>query len=226
MPRITKILPKPEKERVWIFVDYEYCTSVRERTFSGLGLFVGQTISCEQIKELESHHWKHTYGQAAWDKEKVRLEKVRNLILSIDDRISVDITGFGANTNEFIAGHPDEAGKPDLEIRMAHNGATILWLEVTGTEFMRGETYWVRPDKLEYAKNHPELDVWLALHFASPEKFVFIKPNPNTNYAPVLEKIRQSGEWMVHFDDNHADVIPVQDFVQHLKNKINASIVG
>ena len=63
MPKITRIEYKADRERYWIFVDSEYCTSIRARTFPTLDLTVGQTISCEQIKELESHHWKHSYGQ-------------------------------------------------------------------------------------------------------------------------------------------------------------------
>ena len=88
MPRITRILHKTGRARYWIYVDYAYCTSVRERTFPALNLRVGQAISYDRIKELENHHWKHTYGKKAWDKEKVRPEIVKSLIENISDEVS------------------------------------------------------------------------------------------------------------------------------------------
>lgn len=224
MPKITRIEYKSdrERERYWIFVDGEYCTSIRARTFPALGLEVGQAISCEQIKELESHHWKHAYGQNAWDKEKVRLGKVKELIESFDDRVLVKIVGFGANTNQFISSHPTEAGKPDLEVRLQDGGRVLLLVEVTGTEFMRGTTYWVRPDKLKYSENHPTEDVWLVLHFLKPvEKFVFIKPSPQKRYAASKKEIRGSIELYVEFSDSDQEVVPIEHFRHHLLMKVN-----
>ncbi|MHB1880768.1 MAG: hypothetical protein ACYCPA_00930 [Acidithiobacillus sp.] len=220
MPKITRIEYKADRERYWIFVDDKYCTSIRARTFPALNLEVGQTISCEQIKELESHHWKHAYGQNAWDKEKVRLGKVKGLIESFDSRVLVEIVGFGADTNEFISGHPTESGKPDLEVKLRDGGRILLLVEVTGTEFMRGTTYWVRPDKLKYSENHPTEDVWLVLHFLKPvEKFVFIKPNPQKHYSVSEKEIRGSIELYVEFSDFDQEVVPIEYFKNHLMMK-------
>lgn len=222
MPTITRIEYKADRERYWIFVDDEYCTSIRARTFPALDLAVGKTISCEQIKELESHHWKHAYGQSAWDKEKIRLGKVKELVESFDSRVFVDIVGFGADTNKFISGHPTESGKPDLEVKLRDDGRIILLVEVTGTEFMRGTTYWVRPDKLKYAENHPTEDVWLVLHFLKPvEKFVFIKPNPKKRYAVSEMNIRGSIELYVEFSDSDQEVVPMESFRNHLVMKVD-----
>src|SRR5699024_5647713 len=146
MPKITKITPKPDKGRVWVYVDGEYCCSIRERTFPAMNLHAGQEISCGEIKELESFHWKHAYGQAAWDKEKARLSRVKTLIEGIDPRVEARITGFGADSSEFIAAHPSESGKPDIEVISKEDIQFVLLLvEVTGTESMRPgtSTYWV-----------------------------------------------------------------------------------
>ncbi|MDT0217429.1 hypothetical protein Q9R35_08870 [Alcaligenes sp. AB3] len=222
MPKITHIEYKADRERYWIFVDGEYCTSIRERTFPALDLRVDQTISCEQIKELESHHWKHAYGQSAWDKEKIRLGKVKDLIESFDDRVLVEVVGFGADTNKFISGHPTESGKPDLEVKLRDGGRILLLVEVTGTEFMRGTTYWVRPDKLKYSENHSTEDVWLVLHFLKPiEKFVFIKPNPKKRYAVSKMEIRGSIELYVEFSDSDQEVVSMEHFRNHLVMKVN-----
>lgn len=223
MPRITKISHKPEKERFWVYVDGNYCTSIRARIFPALNLSQGQEITCDAVKELENFHWKNVYGQAAWDKEKVRLDKVKMLIESLDSRVKVDIVGFGANTNEFISEHPKEAGKPDLEVNTKNGSVLVLIVEVTGTEVMRGDTYWVRPDKLSYAKNHQDQDVWLILHYAQPqEKFVFIKPNLNTDYIVSKIEIRGSIEHYVEFTDLSNEVVSQAEFAKLLSLKVDS----
>lgn len=217
MPKITDIIYKDAKERYWIYVDNQYCTSIRERTFPALNLNIGQDISCDEIKELENHHWKHAYGKDAWDKEKVRLNNVKDLIERLDNRVLVEIVGFGADTSDFISGHPDESGKPDLEVKRRDNDQVIFLIEVTGTESMRGTTYWVRPDKLKYVKNHPTEDVWLVLHYLNPiEKFVFIKPNPQRDYKVSRKEIRGSTELYVEFSDSDSEVVSTNEF----KNKL------
>ena len=226
MPKITGFIHKPEKDRYWIYVDGVYCCSVRERTFPALGLSVGQEIGCEAIKELENHHWKHSYGAAAWDKEKVRLSKAKTLIESMDSRVAVEIVGFGADTNEFIAGHPEESGKPDMQVLTQKGSVLLLLVEVTGTETMRGNTYWVRPDKLEYAKNHPNEDVWIILHYAQPEKFIFIKPDPSNVYKLSDVVIRGATEHFVAFTDASPGVFTQAEFAAHLEHCVNSAMLG
>lgn len=220
MPRITKITHKPEKERYWIYVDGEYCTSIRERTFPAMNLAVGSELSCDQVKELESHHWKHSYGEKAWEKEKVRLDKVKTLIEGIDNRLEAAVVGFGAGTTEFIGHHPEEAGCPDIEVRIKATGAVLMLVEVTGTERMRGSTYWVRPDKLTYAAAHAGENVWLILHFADPEKFVFMKPQHGKTYQPAKMEIRGSVEYYVEFTDKSPEAMSYDAFAGELKGLI------
>ena len=223
MPKITNIVHKSDKERYWIYVDGNYCTSIRERTFPALGLSIGLQIECAAIKELESHHWKHAYGAPAWEKEKVRLEKVKTLIETLNSRVIVEIVGFGADTNEFITGHPEESGKPDMQVRTKQGSVLLLLVEVTGTETMSGSTYWVRPDKLDYAKNHPDEDVWIILHYAQPqEKFVFIKPDSNYAYKVSNIQIRSATEHFVEFTDTSPGVVTRAAFAAHLKQRVDA----
>lgn len=93
-------------------------------------------------------------------------------------------------------------------------------VEVTGTDTMRGTTYWVRPDKIEYANQHPDEDVWICLHFNKPtEKFVFIRPDPAKTYSVTEKKIRGSTEHYVEFSDSSDDVYGVDDFFRHLLEK-------
>lgn len=224
MPRITRFSHNAEKQRVYIYVDGQYCTSVRERTFPALGLKVGQEISCAEIVELEKFHWKNAYGQAAWDKEKVRLDRIKAVIEGFDPRLSVAVTGFGANTNEFIALHPEEAGKPDLEVSVKGQDRLLALVEVTGTERFRGgnpRTYWVRPDKLAYARNHPDQDVWIILHYAEPEELIVaIKPDSARKH-PVKEiTIRDAIEHYVVLSDDDPECVGLDAFAEHLIRKI------
>ena len=216
MPEITNIVHKPEKERYWIYVDGKYCTSVRERTFPALNLNIGNQLSCDEIKERESFHFKIQY-QDSWGKEKVRLNKVKQLIDSFDSRLEARITGFGADTTEFIQAHPEESGRPDIEVINKENGEVLIFIEVSGTERMRKGDYWVRPDKLAYAQNHATDDVWIILHYQDPqEKFVFIKPLMNTKYNYNKVKLGETIEHYVFFNDDMDECKKIEEFHQHL----------
>lgn len=76
MPKITKVYeipanaPKYPEAKVLVYIDGQKCTPVRLRTWAAINLKVGDSISCNDLIELEKHHWKHAYGKDAWDKEK------------------------------------------------------------------------------------------------------------------------------------------------------------
>jgi hypothetical protein len=184
---------------------------------------VGDEISCEELKEKESFYWKQSYGEAAWKKEKVRIDKVKNVIEAIDERLLVKVVGFGADTDQLIEKHPDEKGKPDLDVSSKQAPETVLIkVEVTGTERSRGSGYWVRPDKLEYAENHPEEDVWIVLHYAEPaELFIFIKPIAGKLYERHTIQIFEAGEIMCIFNDGDQELRSHDEFSQYIKNKFN-----
>ena len=126
MPHITEIRYKPDKQRYWIFVDGEYCCSVRERTFGAMDLTVGMEITCDEVKDRENFHWKHSYGPDSWEREGVRLDRVAELIKNIDPRVEVRVVGFGAGDTELIRHHPEEAGSPDLEVVCRGNGNPVI----------------------------------------------------------------------------------------------------
>ncbi len=69
--------------------------------------------------------------------------------------------GLGAATSDFLSGtaasHEHERGGPDLWVV-----ETNVFLEVTGPQTKAvspAEPLWVRPDKLEHARTHPEQDI-------------------------------------------------------------------
>ncbi|ACV25469.1 hypothetical protein [Kangiella koreensis] len=217
MPVITKIFYKESSDKYWIYIDNDYCTSVRARTFKAMDLEVGREITCPELKELENHHFKHQYGQKSWQQEKVRIDKVKEIIESVSPNLSVSIVGFGADSDEFIPQHPDESGAPDLAVVNNDTGSIVMRVEVTGTEAMRGSDYWVRPDKLTYCQNHSDENVWIVLHYQKPtEKFVFIKPDPTKEYTHKVINIRNTDEHYVIFNDTSPEVKPEEQFRQEL----------
>ena len=224
MPRITKISEQSSNpDRVSVFIDDQFCKGIRKRTFQAMGLKVGDEIDCASLEERENYFWKQAYGEPAWEKEKVRLGKVKSLIETIDPRLLVTVVGFGAETTDLIKEHPEEKGSPDLNVAHKDSPHQILMkVEVTGTERLRGDGYWVRPDKLEYAENHPEDDVWIVLHFAEPEeKFVFIKPQAGVVFPRTTVEIRGAGEIMCVFSDKDNEVYSLQDFVDAVSQKVS-----
>ena len=223
MPKITAIKPQTSNtERLSIFIDDAFCTGVRLRTFQAMGLNVGDEVSCAELKEKEIFFWKQAY-QDVWKNEKVRIEKVANLIKGIDKNALVKIVGFGADSEVLIKEHPDEKGKPGIDVmHKMKDEITLLKVEVTGTERMRGTDYWVRPDKLEYSENHPEEDVWIILHFSEPEEiFIFIQPTKNKKYDRHTKNIRGAGEIFCIFNNSDEDVKTLAEFSEHLKQKLD-----
>lgn len=218
MPRITKITYKEDKDRCWVYINNEYCASIRKRTFDAMNLQVGSEITCSQLKDKENFFWKSQYANK-WEEEKVRLNRVKDLINYYTNQIEIETTGFGADSNEFIAEHPEEHGEPDLTLKSKTTGDVKMLLEVTGTKFMRGTDYWVRPDKLDYAINNPQKNVWIALHFEQPnEKFIFIKPDLNKTYNFETENINNAGERYVKFNDDSNEVFTMKQFVNIITN--------
>lgn len=223
MPKITGISPqKSNPDKLNIFIDGSFCTGVRKRTFQAMNLKIGDEISCEQLKERENFFWKQAY-QEVWKNEKVRIEKVAKLIESIDEKALVKIVGFGAASEVLIKDHPDEKGKPDIDV--AHKlkpEITLLKIEVTGTERMRGADYWVRPDKIEYAENHPDEDVWIILHFSEPETiFICIQPIKGKKYERHKITIREAEEIFCIFKKGDAELKTLIEFSENLKTRLD-----
>lgn len=218
MGKITAIFDdqdKSKEERVVVMIDGKYCMKVRKRTFSAMNLNVGDSITCEQLKEDEKFHWKKTYNTTSWEKEQVRLEKVKKFVYSIRNDLVVKETGFGAGKTEFIAEHPNESGAPDLTVYK--NGQSCMYIEVTGTEYKRGTEYWLRPDKIQYFNSHPEKNIWFVLYFNSENQLVFIKPERDKKYTPTLKMINGSGENMVEFSDDDDEVKGIDTFIEAIK---------
>jgi hypothetical protein len=77
-------------------------------------------------------------------------------------------------------------------------------------------------DKLSYAQRHPEIDVWLILHYALPrEKFVIIKPKATFAYVAQNFTIRGAIEHYVVFSDRSDEIVSLNEFKEYLIRKLN-----
>jgi len=214
----------PKQDRVHVYIDGKYCISIRERTWAAFNLKINDDANCEDLIKKEKFIWKQLYGQDSWEKEKVRLHYVSKWLKKYIPNIDVRITGFGANTTELIEEHPEEKGEPDMQIMLKNTNTIVLFLEVTGTEHKRGSDYWIRPDKIDYIQNHPNKDIWVALHYADTKKIIWIKPLSNKKYNYVEKNLKGVIEYFVIFDNNSEEVKTSQEFKDYLDLKVQNSI--
>lgn len=136
--------------------------------------------------------------------------------------MEVQTVGFGANTDELIEHHPDASGAPDLRVVVAKNGKYLMSVEVSGTEAKRGDDYWVRPDKLAYARNNPDHDYFIILHYKEPrEEFIYIRPNADVAYRVSEKEIAGARERYVVFSGNNKEVISEAEFKFYLRQKVD-----
>lgn len=183
---------------------------IKMATFQAMRLNVDQVITIDELKEFERFVWKKAYGTVSWEKEKVRIDKVIELLKKMNNSLSIEVIGFGANTTEFLGYHPSESGSPDLKVI---NKNQIIRVEVTGTENMRGDDYWIRPDKLSYAQQYNKDNIWIVLHYQYPqEKFIYIKPDLQKEYVPEIKNIRGIDEEYVIFNDSSPEVKSFEEF--------------
>lgn len=218
MPRITGFRRSEDGARVFIDLDGKYATSVRDLTFDGLGLHEGVEITKEQIREKDIFFWKNKYeNNGGWEREEHRLKRVEDCLLYCDQRFVITRTGFGAGSLEFIARHPEVSGAPDLSVSDAE-GNLIVCVEVTGTERMKGDAdeFWVRPDKIRWARDNPGIESWVALHYAQPkERMRFFRPEPGREYPVEERRIGGSRERFAILTPQ--DVIGPRAFVDEMR---------
>ena len=221
MPSITSIT-SIDNERFSIDIDGTNCCSVRKRTFAGMNLCIGSEISCDELKEREKNYWKYAYADL-WKREGHRTERVTGMVEWADDRVETMTVGFGADQPEFIDMHSDTPGFPDLAVYLEGGGPLVARIEVSGTDKLeKGSSYWVRPDKIKYAVDHPNEHVWIALHYQKPkERIVCIKPTNYRTDREVRPTIRGAIERYIEFYDRDPEVLNHWDFKQWLNSRVD-----
>jgi len=109
----------------------------------------------------DTEFWKKQYSHL-WGKGNDREAVVKQLLE--ENGFTVIKFGFMAGSTEYSRASPDEKGKPDYKI-VGNNGKEIILLEVTGTDVKsvkESSPIWIRPDKFQFASNHPEYECWFG----------------------------------------------------------------
>jgi len=226
MGKITNIQDQKgnKKDRTYIYIDDKYCFSVRSRTWISFKLNIGDEADCEELIEKEKFIWKDLYNTDSWEKEKIRLHYVSAWIKKYIPFVDIKISGFGANTTEYIPIHPDEKGEPDINIVLENTNTIILFLEVTGTEYKKGNDYWIRPDKIDYIQKHQNKDIWVALHYADAKKIIWIQPFLDKKYTYVEKNLKGAIEYFVIFNDDSPEVKSSQEFKEYIDSIIQKKL--
>jgi len=224
MPQITKVLPNqgPNNDRIYVYIDNNFCTSIRKRTWIGMSLTEGSQISCEELKKLENNFWKQLYGASSWRKEKYRISRVIAWFKKYIPEIQVEVTGFGAGSTEIIEDkHSQKKGAPDLCIK--YLGQTLVFLEVSGTERKKGEDFWVRKDKIDYIQANRQEDVWIILHYQLPkEQFIWLKIDHQKKYLTQKINVKGAEEYYIIFTPHDREITSSQHFKDCIIRKISS----
>lgn len=217
MPVITRLEPyirKDGEDGIKVFVDGRYGMSARARLVPALGISVGDEVDLPDLITREKFFFKGHHS-GSWKAEKYRIGRVCDFLKWVEPGIQADVCGFGADSLDMILEHPKVPGSPDLKLSDAA-GTFLMNMEVTGTARRRGEGFWVRPDKIDWAQAHPNEEFWVALHYGDPassaakEELFFFKPELDQKYEFTTHDIRGAKERYVVLQ--RKDVVHFRDF--------------
>jgi len=150
-----------------------------------------------------------------WNDGIRRAEKVARLVRSFG--YDIGEYGFLASSDVYSKESPNERGIPDLEV--CKNNKRICLLEVTGTSRNMRDDIWIRPDKFDYARNHPETDCYLA-HVEEINNIIrFLKLEHAERFTLITPKIRGVQEKYISVPINDLSILNEGDFEKKLKLK-------
>lgn len=166
----------------------------------------------------DPNYWKRKY-QDKWGTASQREQKVKKYLE--EQGFNVEFFGLGAGTEKFLSGpaakHGYEKGEPDLRIV-----DTNIFIEVTGTDspnVKENAPLWIRPDKIESAKNHPTRDVWLVhvLDRQNLLRCINITKLPLARFSKKTKTIRGAKEVYVEINATDPVVRPIEELVKHIR---------
>ena len=168
---------------------------------------------------FDENFWKKKYGPLSWKAGSTKEEKVKDIIEE-ECKCTCELTGLGAGKTDFLEGSAKSQGyeKGESDIRV---NDTNIGVEVTGpnVDYVgKAAGLWVRPDKIQYAINHPEKDSWVvhvlkknfymrAIHFDAS----FVNDYQNQKFEIVRPQIKGSVETYVEIPANSEHVLNVEN---------------
>ena len=172
----------------------------------------------------DEDYWKRLYQQSwavADQRERAVIERIQQETGKV-----ATFSGLGAGSAEFLSGTAAsqgfEKGGADLYVV-----DTNIYLEVTGPQ-VRSVTLdkplWLRPDKIENARAHPEHDTWV-IHWLERDGTLrvirldqeFFQSYDNREFPIVTPRIRGAVERYAAIPAQHRYVQPWAALITYLK---------
>src|SRR5438552_4532887 len=178
------------------------------------------------MSDNDPDFWKNLYRDQ-WKKSGSREEKVLSLLKEAGFK-DAKLVGFGAGSEEFFHGKAEKYGrkKGDPDIDIPSVGVSV---EVTGTDVKRVNLQadlWVRPDKVENARDHRERDTWVVHSLDHEGTLRAIHLDGKTidrllQIEQINTTMRRTGveETYIPIRANDPNVKPFTDLVSYLKEK-------
>ncbi len=115
-----------------------------------------------KLDRTSSNYWREIY-KTEWHNGSLRVKIIKEMIQGIFPLKDLKIEeGFmGESNQEILIGNPvtHQKGEPDFYVK--HRGKTLFNVEITGSFVnIKDSEMWIRPDKVQWAKEHPEPRTW------------------------------------------------------------------
>lgn len=222
MSKITKISKDSNTQRVWVYIDYRLCTSIRLNVWEIMNLKEGEEITRAQLLQREKEVWhkaKKTNISSSGKQAMIRvIQWISKYLPNLDAKV-IDFKFASIDRDSFSN---SSITRQDQNICLFTKGskASIITLEVAFSEIQRGTNYWVNADKVKYAQSNDNRDGWVVLYYKFPvEKFVWIKPRSDIKYQQE-EIIKGSKNYYIVFNKNGPEIYSSIKFSEYLRNKI------
>ncbi len=169
------------------------------------------------MSDYYKNKYKHTWGIAkqrqdfsiAWTKHFLPEE--------IEAVVTASCIGKGADSIEWVEDNETEVGTPDYVWKSKETQERYCLVEVT--HFRRDyPDCWVRPDKITFIQNNPEIPCWVFSvdETKKPTKVKLIKPEIDKKYQAENTFINED---MVKFYDRDPEVKSPNEFLDFLETK-------
>lgn len=176
---------------------------------------------------MDDNYWKERY-KGTWSQSSEREKWLKEYIENVTG-LECAISGFGAGSDEYIAGsakeHGHEIADPDINVV-----GTRIYIEVTGplVRVRENSDLWFRPDKVEAANRHyadETKDTFMVNNFARQNLWFVIHVDEKfynnceqKKYRIVTPTIRGVTETYMEIPQNDECVKGLDSLIDYLKN--------
>jgi hypothetical protein len=177
---------------------------------------------------IDYNYWKDAY-QSYWGIAKSKEDNVKKIVQEIC-KCKCEFVGLGAGREDYLPGSAKsrsfEKGGSDL-----HVCGTNIYIEVTGPNIDSVDEkadLWIRPDKIEYARNNPDKNCWIV--HALKKRFLlrainlnkdFLRQYENNKFRLVHPRIRGLTETYTAVPANSPYIQDIENMFSFIELEIN-----